>query len=69
MGVDYLSVQRFRDPEPLTHRILLSAGVVILEGVDLSRVDPGSYELICLPLKIVGSDGAPARAVLIQEDN
>ena len=67
IGVDYLSVQRFHDPEPTTHRTLLSAGVVIIEGLDLSEVQPGTYQLICLPMKLVGSDGAPARAVLVRE--
>ncbi len=64
VGVDYLSVQRFADSEPLTHRTLLEAGVIVVEGLDLQNVRPGSYQLICLPLKLVGSDGAPARAVL-----
>ena len=63
IGVDYLSVAPFGNSRP-THEILLSAGIVILEGVDLSRVPPGPYTLYCLPLKLVGSDGAPARAVL-----
>jgi arylformamidase len=63
VGVDYLSVAPYGNSRP-THRILLGAGVVILEGVDLSRVPPGSYTLYCLPLKLAGSDGAPARAVL-----
>ena len=64
VGVDYLSVQRFHDPEPLTHRILLEAGVVIVEGLNLHEIEPGAYEFTCLPMKLVGSDGAPARAVL-----
>ena len=63
IGIDYLSVQRFGDP-PLTHEILLRSGVVVLEGLTLAGVEPGRYELICLPLRLVGSDGAPARAVL-----
>ena len=63
VGVDYLSVAPFKNSRP-THEILLGAGVVILEGVDLSRVPPGPYHLTCLPMKLVGSDGAPARAVL-----
>lgn len=63
VGVDGPSVQRFADP-PDTHRILLAAGVVVLEGLDLAAAAPGRYELLCLPLKLVGSDGAPARAVL-----
>jgi arylformamidase len=67
VGIDYLSVQLFTDREPLTHRLLLEAGVVIIEGLDLRSVGPGLYQLICLPLKLVGSDGAPARAVLIEE--
>ena len=66
MGIDYLSIQMFKDAEPLTHRILLEAGVVILEGLDLRAVEPGNYQLICLPLKLTGSDGAPARAILIK---
>lgn len=65
VGVDYLSVQRFTDREPLTHRVLLEGGVVIVEGLDLREVPPGHYQLVCLPMKLVGSDGAPARAVLI----
>ena len=64
VGVDYLSVEIFGQPEPLTHRALLGAGVVIVEGLDLHQVDPGEYQLACLPLKLVGADGAPARAVL-----
>lgn len=66
IGVDYLSVQRFQDPEPTTHEVLLSAGIVILEGVDLGGVAVGEYELVCLPLRLVGCDGAPARAVLFR---
>jgi arylformamidase len=64
VGVDYLSVGAFGDSGPETHRILLEAGVWIIEGLQLEHVDPGHYELVCLPLKIIGSDGAPARAVL-----
>lgn len=63
IGVDYLSVQRYKDG-PKTHEILLGAGVVVVEGLNLTDVDPGWYELICLPLKLVGTEGAPARAVL-----
>jgi len=68
IGVDYLSVQRYYD-SPLTHEILLGAGVVIVEGLNLTDVTPGLYDLVCLPLKLVGSDGAPARAVLIEKDD
>jgi arylformamidase len=65
VGVDYLSVAPFKNSGP-THHILLKAGMVILEGVDLSAVEPGVYDLYCLPLKLVGSDGAPARAILVR---
>jgi arylformamidase len=63
IGVDYLSVAPFADPAP-THRILLEAGVLIIEGLNLSGIEPGNYTLMCLPLKISGSDGAPARVLL-----
>lgn len=63
VGIDYLSVQRFDDP-PDVHRVLLGAGTVIVEGLDLSAAAPGAYELLCLPVKLAGCDGAPARAVL-----
>ena len=65
VGVDYLSVAPYRDSVP-THRTLLGAGIVVVEGLDLSAVPRGFYELYCLPLKLLGSDGAPARAILIQ---
>ncbi len=67
VGTDYLSIQMFKDTEPLTHRILLEAGIVIVEGLDLQKVNPGNYQLVCLPIKLAGSEGAPARAVLIEE--
>jgi arylformamidase len=66
VGIDYLSVEKFHSKTFETHTTLLSRGVVIVEGLDLSAVEAGSYELVCLPLKIVGGagDGAPARAIL-----
>jgi arylformamidase len=64
VGIDYLSVGGFRDDMAETHLILLGAGVWIIEGLDLSQVEPGRYELACLPLRLVGADGAPARAAL-----
>jgi arylformamidase len=64
VGVDYLSVAPYKQSK-LTHEILLKAGVVIVEGLDLSEVSQGRYTLFCLPLKLVGSDGAPARAILV----
>ena len=66
VGVDYLSIEQFHSGHHMTHRILLERSVVILEGLDLSVPAPGEYELICLPLRIEGGDGAPARAVLIK---
>jgi arylformamidase len=60
IGIDYLSIG---DRE--AHRELLGAGVVPLEGLDLRKIEPGPYTLICLPLDVVGSDGGPARAVLL----
>lgn len=67
VGVDYLSVEAFMG-DGSTHEILLGAGVVVLEGLNLSEVSSGWYSLYCLPLKVEGSDGAPARAVLVAED-
>jgi arylformamidase len=64
VGVDYLSVAPYQEGVP-THQILLKAGVVVVEGLDLSQVSQGRYTLHCLPLKLVGCDGAPARAILI----
>ena len=64
VGIDYLSVGGFKKDGLETHLALLGAGIWIIEGLDLSQVEPGTYELICLPLKIAGSDGAPARAIL-----
>lgn len=63
VGVDYLSVAPYSAGTPV-HQILLRAGVVLLEGLNLSQVSPGRYSLYCLPLKIQGADGAPARAIL-----
>lgn len=64
VGVDYLSIGGFKSGGPETHRALLGAGVWVIEGLDLSKVEAGPYEMICLPLKIVGGDGALARAIL-----
>jgi arylformamidase len=64
VGVDYLSVGGYRVDGPETHQALLSAGIWIIEGLNLAGVQAGSYELICLPLQMVGAEGAPARAVL-----
>jgi arylformamidase len=64
VGIDYLSVEKFGADEPETHRTLLSAGIVVIEGLDLREVEPGDYEMTCLPLKIKDGDGAPARVIL-----
>jgi len=64
VGIDYLSIQGYNEPGFDTHNTLLSAGIVILEGLRLETIQPGQYELICLPMKIAGVDGAPARVIL-----
>jgi arylformamidase len=66
VGIDYLSIEKFGSKDHEVHRALLSHEVVILEGLDLSEVPAGKYELICLPLRLRTNlgDGAPARAVL-----
>jgi len=64
VGIDYLSIAPYRESRP-THEILLQAGIVIIEGVNLSEVTQGRYTLYCLPLNLQGVDGAPARAVLV----
>ncbi len=63
VGLDYLSVAHHDEQVPV-HRAFLDHGMVLLEGVDLSQVAPGRYELICFPLRLRGVDGAPCRAVL-----
>ena len=65
VGIDYLSVAPFDDGVP-THQILLGAGVIPVEGLDLSAIEAGEYQFACLPIKIGGADGAPCRAVLIR---
>ena len=64
IGVDYLSVGGYQTDSAETHQALLGAGIWLIEGLNLQHVEQGEYELVCLPLKLVGSDGAPARAVL-----
>ncbi len=66
IGIDYLSIDQFKSDGHRTHLKLLGSGVVVLEGLDLSNVSVGTYTLVCLPLKIQGGDGAPARAVLME---
>jgi arylformamidase len=64
VGIDYLSVDGFEKNEGEAHRILLEASVWIIEGLDLSAVEPGRYDLMCLPLRIEGGEAAPARALV-----
>jgi arylformamidase len=64
VGVDYLSVAPFKLGKPV-HTILLDAGMVVIEGLDLSKVSQGRYTLHCLPLKLGGAEGAPTRAILV----
>jgi arylformamidase len=64
VGVDYLSVEQFKKPGAPAHHILLGGGTIVIEGLNLRDVEPGVCEMYCLPLPIVGSDGAPARVVL-----
>ncbi len=66
VGIDYLSIEKFDSKTPQAHLALLKAGIVILEGLNLAEVPAGKYDLFCLPLKITGGDGAPARAILVQ---
>ncbi len=68
VGIDYLGVGGFRCDLLETHRILLGADIWLVEGLDLSCVGAGNYELICLPLRLLGADGAPVRAVLRRAD-
>jgi arylformamidase len=64
VGVDYLSVEQFKKAGAPAHHVLLGNNVLVIEGLDLSDVEPGVYEMYCLPLRIGGADGAPARVVL-----
>lgn len=68
VGIDYLSADRFGDESYPAHHTLLGAGILILEGIDLSGVDSGRYTLIAVPLKISGGDGSPVRALLIPKN-
>ncbi len=64
VGFDYLSIDRFGSTEFPAHQALLGRGVIVVEGLDLSEVEPGEYEMACLPLRVGSGDGAPARVVL-----
>lgn len=69
VGIDYISAEQFGAPAPLTHRILLGKGIPIVEGLALADVSAGEYDLIVLPMKVAGHEGAPARAVLRKRDS
>jgi len=64
VGIDYLSIQRYSEP-PEVHLTLLGEGIPLLEGLALAEVTPGPYELVCLPMRLVNVEGAPARAILL----
>jgi arylformamidase len=65
VGLDYMSIERFRSPTHAVHLALLKTNAVLLEGLDLRAVPPGEYFLVCAPLPVVGADGAPARVFLL----
>lgn len=65
IGIDYIDVDKFGDERFPAHQVFLQAGIPILEGLDLSHVEPGRYWLVALPLKIQDGDGSPVRAALI----
>ncbi|MBI5649386.1 MAG: cyclase family protein [Chloroflexi bacterium] len=67
VGIDYLSVEAFDARAPATHRTLLGAGVIVIEGLNLRDIAPGNYTLACLPLNVENGDGSPARAILIEK--
>ena len=67
VGIDYLSIERYQNPDAPVHRALLQAGVLIVEGVHLLEIPPGPYEIFCLPICIKGADGAPARVLLREQ--
>jgi arylformamidase len=64
VGIDWLSIERYQNPGAPVHRTLLRAGILVVEGVHLLDVPPGPCEVICLPLRIEGGDGAPARVIV-----
>jgi arylformamidase len=66
VGVDFLSVEKASGGDHPVHKMLLGNGTIIVEGLDLSGAEPGSYTFACLPLRITGGDGGPARAALIE---
>ena len=67
VGIDSLTIEHFDGPDAPAHVALLEAAVVVIEGLDLRAIAPGDYELVCLPMKLAGCEGAPARVVLIEK--
>jgi len=67
-GIDACSIESADNPEYPVHNILLSSGIIILEGLNLAKPPPGRYLLVCAPLKIAGAEGAPVRAILIDAE-
>ena len=65
IGIDTLSIDNF-ETEVINHPLLLEASIPIIEGLDLNEVPPGEYFCVCLPLKLQGLDGAPARAIILR---
>lgn len=65
VGTDFLGIEKKGNPGHPVHKTLLSNGIVIVEGLNLAEVPPGEYEMICLPMPVIGADGAPARVVLM----
>lgn len=66
VGIDFLGIEKRKNPGHPVHKTLLSAGIVNVEGLDLENVPAGTYQIVCLPLKVMGADGAPARVFLIK---
>ena len=66
VGIDFLGIEKRKNPGHPVHKALLRAGIVNVEGLDLEKVPAGIYQLICLPLRVVGADGCPARVLLIR---
>jgi len=67
IGIDFLSIEKHKNPGHPVHKTLLENGIVNVEGLDLSNISAGRYTIACLPLKVVDSDGSPARVLLIKE--
>lgn len=67
LGTDFLGIEKKSNPGHPVHKTLLSAGIVLVEGLDLRGVPEGSYQIFCLPLRVIGADGSPARVMLVKE--